>query len=251
MSKKAKKNHSKEGFIQVSQLLLQSTAFTPAEKLIIAYLNSWNNSTGVCFETNPQLAAKLDMGLSTIKDAIKKLDNLNIISKFTENRLDTYKKIYTHREIRFNEANLVAYLVNVEEELNAELLATVDGKQKIKKNNTKTIQPVSPIKEMIASELVEDETEVIVEKPAPTESLKDKVTRADAVRVYEWLVDDIDDIFNLPGEEAKNQLRAALMTHPKLSQEKIIIYNLWLEDFYQGEFQEMKSYFANVECEAA
>ncbi|KIC92595.1 hypothetical protein [Flavihumibacter sp. ZG627] len=118
-----KKIPSDKAFIQMSLLLLQSSAFTHAEKFIISYIISGQRPGTVCFESNSNLSAKLNMGMTTIKEALFKFDEIGILKKFTKTTLDDYGKPHTYRKLRIDKDVLAGILNKSEVKRKAQTIA--------------------------------------------------------------------------------------------------------------------------------
>jgi len=68
-----------ELFIKLDYQLIQRTDITLYQKLIIAYLKSFQANNKVCYQTQEEIAETLSFSISTVKKNIKNLKERNII----------------------------------------------------------------------------------------------------------------------------------------------------------------------------
>lgn len=72
-----------ENFIKLEYQLLQRVDINLEEKVLVSYLQGWQSSNKVCFETQEEISTKLGISIRTLKRTIQSLKEKRII--FTSN----------------------------------------------------------------------------------------------------------------------------------------------------------------------
>ena len=72
---------NEQTFIKLSNDILRRKDITPTEKLLIAYLQSFQVNNKVCYQTEEEIAEELGMSVRTIKRTVKKLVDNNVCKK--------------------------------------------------------------------------------------------------------------------------------------------------------------------------
>lgn len=81
-------------FLQVNKDLF-NLGLNPTELIILAQVLEYNRTTGVCYMSNEQFAAMLNVSESSIKRAMDKLESEGLIKRETKNtRNGRERKIY-------------------------------------------------------------------------------------------------------------------------------------------------------------
>lgn len=111
-----------ENFIKVSTELRRRTDISSTEKIILAYLLSFQANNQVCYQTEEELSFELGISLSTLKRSIVTLIEMNICYK-EKASLHTGKRQYKNRKA------IIVSTTQIKEEAN-----TIDLSNDIKLN---------------------------------------------------------------------------------------------------------------------